>query len=60
VHRFAISEILVNGVGQRDKALFMTGSLVEDQSPNSLIPRIPSSYSCGCMIDNAPDIIEVG
>jgi len=60
VHRFAITEILVNVVGQRDKAQFMPRLFVEDQSSNKLIPHIPSSYSCGCMIDNAPDIMEVG
>jgi len=59
VHWFTINEILVNTVGQRDKAWFMPRSFVEDQSSNKLIPHIPSSYSCGCMIDNAPDIMEV-
>jgi len=60
VHWFTITEILVNVVGQRDKARFMLRLFAEDQSSNKLIPCIPSSYSCGCMIGNAPNIMEVG
>ena len=40
MHQFAITKILVNMVGQRDKAWFMPRSFAEDQSSNKVMQHI--------------------
>ena len=60
VHWFAMTETLVKTVGHLRRACCILGWFLQDQSSRSSIPCIPTSYSCGCIMDSAPDIMEAG